>query len=183
VPNVCRLLVGEAAPAEPGHEDIVVLESNIDHLTAEELAVAAERLREVGALDVWQTPIVMKKGRAATLLSVLVQPADAAALAERVIAETGTLGVRIVPAERRVVERDVAEIETPLGTARFKVSRLPGRGRVLRVESDDAARLAQEHGMSVEEVARELEVAAEQATGVQAMRHIPSADDDTNPSA
>jgi uncharacterized protein (DUF111 family) len=112
-----------------------------------------------------------------------VQPADAAALAERVIAETGTLGVRIVPAERRVVERDVAEIETPLGTARFKVSRLPGRGRVLRVESDDAARLAQEHGMSVEEVARELEVAAEQATGVQAMRHIPSADDDTNPSA
>jgi uncharacterized protein (TIGR00299 family) protein len=181
MPNVCRLLVGEPIAEDPAHEDVVILESNIDHLTAEELAHAAERLREAGALDVWQTPIVMKKGRAATLLSALSRSDGAAALAERMLAETGTLGVRVLPAARRLVERDVTEIETSLGTARFKVARLPGRGRVLRVEADDAAALAARHGLAVDDVARVLETEASQRTGVQAMRQ-PSAEEDAKPS-
>lgn len=180
VPNVCRLLLGEAQADEPGREDVVILESNIDHLTAEELAYAAERLRGAGALDVWQTPIVMKKGRAATLLSALVTPASAASLAERMIAETGTLGVRLLPGTRRCVERDVAEVVTSLGTARFKVAQLP-EGRVLRVEADDAARFAAEHELPVSETARLLEAEASHITGVQPIRHRPS-DNDTKPS-
>jgi hypothetical protein len=173
-PNICRLLVGEAELPEPGHEDVVVLETNIDHLTAEELAVAAERLREAGALDVWQTPVIMKKGRAGTVLSVLASTATAVGLADRVIAETGSLGVRVIPASRRLVERDVAEIETSLGTARFKVAILPTVGRVLRVESDDAARIAETHSMAVDAATRILEDEASRATGVQPMRQRAS---------
>lgn len=180
VPNVCRLLVGEPAAEEPGYEDVAVLESNIDHLTPEELSAAAERLREAGALDVWQTPIVMKKGRAATLLSALAATASAPALAERMIGETGTLGVRILPASRRLVERDVREVRTSLGLARFKVARLP-QGQVLRVEADDASRLAAEHGLPVDEAARRLEDEAGRTTGVQPMRQ-PSPSADTKPS-
>lgn len=180
VPNICRLLVGESTAGGAGYENVVVLESNIDHLTAEELATAAGRLRAHGALDVWLTPIVMKKGRAATLLSVL-SPADGApALADAVIDETGTLGVRVLPASRRLVERDVAEVETSLGTARFKVAHLPG-GRVLRVEADDAARIAERHDLPVAEAASRLEAEAARVTGVQAMRQ-PASAEETNPS-
>ncbi len=181
IPNVCRLLVGEAEAAEPGRDEVVVLETNIDHLTPEELAVAAGRLRGADSLDVWQTPVVMKKGRAGTLLSVLASTTDAPRLAERVIAETGTLGVRMIAAERRLVDRDVAEIETSLGAARFKTACLPGAGRVLRVESDDAARIASERGIPVAEAAAILEADAARATGVQPMRQRPSSDT-TNPS-
>lgn len=181
VANVCRLLLGDAPAEELGHDDVVVLESNIDHLTAEELAYAAKRLRDAGALDVWQTPIVMKKGRAATLLSALATLTSASVLAERMIAETGTLGVRVLPGTRRCVDRDVAEIATSLGVARFKIAQLPGTGRVLRVEADDAARVAAEHSLSVAEAAGLLEAEAARVTGVQPMRQRPSASD-TKPS-
>ncbi len=180
-PNVCRLLLGEPMPPASDAEDVVVLETNIDHLTPEELAVASERLRQAGALDVWQTPIVMKKGRAATLLTALAPAADAARLADRVIAETGTLGVRLMPAARRLVERDVAEVETSLGTARFKTAYLPDGTRALRVESDDAARIAASRNLPVDEAARILERDAARTTGVQPMRQRPSSET-TNPS-
>lgn len=176
VPNICRLLVGEAMVEDPGLEDVVLLESNIDHLTAEELATACERLRAAGALDVWQTPVVMKKGRAATVLAALSKTEAAPSLAERLIAETGTLGVRMMPASRRVVERDVAEIETSLGRARFKIARLP-QGRVLRIEADDAARIAAEAGLAVDDTAARLEAEACVITGFQPMRRqLPSED-------
>lgn len=181
MPNICRLLVGEPVLAEPGHEDVVVLEANLDHLTPEELAVAADRLRESGALDVWQTPIVMKKGRAAVLLSVLCPAGAAPAVADLFIAETGTLGVRVLPASRRVVPRDVAEIETSLGTARFKTAWLPGVGQVLRVESDDAARIAADRGIAVGEAARILEVDASRATGTRPLRERDLADEGVPP--
>jgi len=181
MPNVCELLLGEVIEKDYEHDDTVVLEANIDHLTPEELAVAAERLRRFGALDVWQTPIVMKKGRAAIMLSVLVRNADVRRSADRVIAETGTLGVRIIPARRRLIERDVAETTTSIGTARFKVAYLPDGTRVLRVESDDAARIAAERGIGVDEAARILETEAAEITGIQPMRQRPPADE-TNPS-
>lgn len=173
-PNTCRLLLGDEESPATGHDDVMLIETNIDHLTPEELAVASERLREAGALDVWQTPIVMKKGRAATLLSILAPIAAAPSFAERVIAETGTLGVRMIPAVRRLVERDVAEIGTSLGMARFKTAYLPDGTRALRVESDDAERIAAERGLPVDETARVLEADAARATGVQPMRQRPS---------
>ncbi len=168
VPNVARILVGDATlpPAlEPGAEAVVVLESNVDHLSAEHLAYAAERLLEAGALDVWQTPIVMKKGRAAVTLSALTTPQDAAALAARLIAETGTLGVRIDPTTRFIAERDVVELDTSLGSVCVKTWHLGDRHGA-RPEFEDVARIAHASGRPVAEVAAELTAEARTLLGI-----------------
>ncbi|MDI6712562.1 MAG: nickel pincer cofactor biosynthesis protein LarC [Anaerosomatales bacterium] len=175
VPNVAQLLVGEPLlpqPAPEGAERVTLLETNVDHLSPEALAFACERLLEAGALDVWQTPIVMKKGRAAYLLSVLAEPAAAADLARTIIHETGSLGVRVVPTERFVAWRTVVELETPLGRARFKVWRARDRTGC-RVEHEDAARIARERGLPIAEIARRLE--AEAAELLADASSLPSA--------
>jgi uncharacterized protein (DUF111 family) len=159
-PNICRLMIGQAptanaTPTSAGTsltcEAVVLLETNIDHLPAEELAFAAEALMADGALDVWQTPIVMKKGRSAVMLSVLAHPGDADALAERTIALTGSLGVRRQTIERSCVAREIVEVATPWGPAHVK----RGAGRI-RPEHDDVARIARENGLPYSAVAREI---------------------------
>lgn len=168
VPNVTRILLGDAIipqMLEPGAEAVVVLESNVDHLSAEHLAYAAERLLEAGALDVWQTPIVMKKGRAAVTLSALTMPEHAAALSARLIAETGTLGMRIDPTVRFIADREVVELDTSLGRIRVKTWRLGDR-RGVRPEFDDVARIAQATRRPVAEVAAELTAEARTLLGL-----------------
>ena len=160
-PNVCRLTIGEpalrgSAGPRPPLEPVVLLETNVDHVCAEELAFAAEELLGDGALDAWQTPIVMKKGRLATMLSALASPGDADRLAERMIALTGSLGIRRAVLERSCAPREVREIDTPWGVARVKV----GAGRV-RPEHDDVARIARERGLPYAAVSREIARLAE----------------------
>ena len=161
IPNVARLIIGErleeslmrtVAEAPAGQlEPVVLLETNVDHLSPEAVAFAAEELLSEGALDVWQTPIGMKKGRSAVALSLLAQPVDAERLAARMHALTGTLGVRR-EFVRSVIEREVCEVATPWGTARVKV----GAGRY-RPEHDDVARIARDNSLPYDEVAREIE--------------------------
>lgn len=167
VPNVCRLLVGEPIESQPESDTVILLESNIDHLTPEELAIAAHNLLSAGALDVWQAPIAMKKGRLGVMLCALAHPLDAPRLADLFMAETGTLGVRAIPADRRVAQREVNEIATSLGSARFKVATLPSGERRIAVESDDAARIAREQRLPVDSVARILEFEAAELLGIR----------------
>ncbi|MCS6841466.1 MAG: nickel pincer cofactor biosynthesis protein LarC [Roseiflexus sp.] len=125
-------------------QGLVLLETNIDDQSAEQVAYAADRLRATGALDVWCTPILMKKGRAGMLLAALV-PADLEELAVEVIMrETTTLGVRRRTVERHVCDRDVIEVATPLGSARVK--RKWWRGELISAapEYEDCARIARE---------------------------------------
>ena len=151
LPNVCQLTVGEPLVAD-GTARVALLETNIDHLPAEELAFAAEELLGEGALDVWQTPIVMKKGRSAVMLSVLAPEQDADTFSRRVIELTGSLGVRRELLERTVAERESRSVETPWGPARVKI----GGGRV-RPEHDDVARIARENALPYRAVAAEIE--------------------------
>ena len=161
VPNICRIAIGERADsriddAGQAIEPVVLLETNIDHISAEELAFAAEELLGEGALDVWQTPIIMKKGRSAVMLSVLSDPEWAGALAARVMVLTGSLGVRQMRLERSCASREVREVATPWGPARVKV----GAGRV-RPEHEDVARIAREQGLAYSAVSREIARLAE----------------------
>ncbi len=174
VANVARLLVGEAPEkASPRASDvsgvtlqeIVVLETNIDHLSPEALAHAAERVLASGALDVWQTPIVMKKGRSAVLLSALSLPEEAAAIAARIVAETGSLGVRVAPTRRYAVPREVVVVETSFGPVRVKTWELDGV-RHLRAEHDDVARIADAHLLPHEEVAARIAAEARTILGI-----------------
>jgi len=149
-PNICRLIVGEPdrdAPLPLTTEVTTLLETNIDHVTPEAVSYAGEELLAEGALDVWVTPIAMKKGRAALSLSVLARPAQAEALAARIVALTGTLGVRVCEQPRLTAAREELSVETPWGAVQVKF----GGGRY-RAEHDDIARIAHEHGIDYPEV-------------------------------
>ena len=156
-PNVCRILIGDPSPAEVelATEAVVLLETNLDHLSPEAAAFACEELLAEGALDVWQTPVLMKKGRAAFVLSVLCASDTADSTAARVVALTGTLGVRRTDLPRYVAERGERTIDTPLGSARVKIGPAGVEPRI-RPEYDDVARIARETGRTFSDVAREL---------------------------
>ena len=117
--NVLRVLIGERTDAsEP--TAVSVIEANIDDSTPQVLGYAMERLLERGALDVTLTPIYMKKNRPATMISVISAPETTEELAGILFAETSTLGARILNAERRVLGRKTAEVETSYGKVRVK---------------------------------------------------------------
>lgn len=135
-----------AASDDSWQQGLVLLETNIDDQPAEQIAYAAEQLRTAGALDVWCTPILMKKGRAGALLAALV-PADLEETAvDLIMRETTTLGVRRRAVERHVCDRTIVEVATPLGTVRVK--RKQWRGELIGAapEYDDCARIARECG-------------------------------------
>jgi uncharacterized protein (TIGR00299 family) protein len=117
--NVLRVLVGERTSATES-TSVTILEANIDDSTPQVLGYAMERLLEAGALDVTLTPVFMKKNRPATVISVIATPDLAEALAAILFAETSTLGLRILQAERRVLARHVVEVETSFGKVRVK---------------------------------------------------------------
>ena len=97
-----------------------LLETNLDDVSAELLGNAQTVLMDAGALDVWLTPILMKKSRPAYMLSVLVKEERIDEFAARIFRETGTLGVRVRRIERRILDRTVETCETEFGPVRFK---------------------------------------------------------------
>jgi pyridinium-3,5-bisthiocarboxylic acid mononucleotide nickel chelatase len=117
-PNVLRVLLGEAEAEDAGPqvavETLVLLETNIDNMTGEAHGYVMERLLAAGALDAYLTPILMKKGRPAVVLSVLCRPADAAHLRNLMFAETTTLGIREQELRRYCLPRTFATVSHAL---------------------------------------------------------------------
>jgi len=160
VPNVTRVVIGAAVePARaaasdaPGRDDVVVLEANIDDMSPQHFELALERLFAAGALDVWLTPITMKKGRPAIALSAMALPHDETAVARAMLGETTTLGVRVRTERRHVLPRSMATVETPFGSVRVKRARTNGETRT-RAEYDDVLRIARERNLPLPDVAR-----------------------------
>jgi uncharacterized protein (TIGR00299 family) protein len=125
-PNALRLSVGDADVAELLTETVTVLETALDDLSPQVLAWVAESALAAGALDVMLTPVVMKKGRAGTLLTVLCEAKDALALERLILRETSTLGVRVRQERRRSLERHHVAVSTAYGEIRVKVGMLGG---------------------------------------------------------
>jgi len=164
IPNVVRLLIGEqAAPGRVGTESVVVLETNIDDLNPQVYDHVMARLFKAGALDVFLTPIQMKKNRPGILLRVICRPGDAGPLTDIVLAETSTLGVRQQTMARVSLRREMNTVETPYGAVRVKIAALPDGTRRAAAEYDDCRRLAEATGAALREVQRAAERAAEQA--------------------
>ncbi len=107
--------------------ELVVVESNIDDSSPEIMASVIDKLIANGAKDAWITPIVMKKGRPGFLLSVLVDMNDLSKIEEIIFLETSTIGFREFPVSRKVLEREVEEIETEYGMVRVKISFFKGK--------------------------------------------------------
>ena len=131
-PNVLRAVLGqaeaatEAKPLDWERDTVTVIETNLDDINAEHLGHFVETALEAGALDVFHTPIQMKKNRPGVLLTVLCAEADADRFSEMILRETTALGVRRHAADRRKLRREVVTVETPLGQVRVKLGRLNG---------------------------------------------------------
>jgi hypothetical protein len=154
-PNLLRATLAEPADATavaPTPGDVLLLETNLDDCPGEWLGAAMERLLAAGALDVWFTPIQMKKCRPAVLLSVLCNPDGASALKAILFAETTTFGIRECVVHRTVLDRRTALVETPYGPVRVKIGSRNGADSVVQPEFEDCRRLAQQHGVSVRTV-------------------------------
>lgn len=117
--NVLRVLIGERTDAAEA-TTVAVIEANIDDSTPQMLGYAMERLFEAGALDVTFAPVFMKKNRPATLVSAIAPLELSEQMTSILFAETTTLGVRVTYAERRVMARQVQDVETPFGKIRIK---------------------------------------------------------------
>jgi uncharacterized protein (TIGR00299 family) protein len=130
---------GDGGPPAPGeHDDVVVqLETNVDDMNPEWYGFLSERLFQAGALDVTLTPVVMKKGRPGTLVSVLVRPDLVETALSVLFAETTTLGVRIQELSRRTLERQVVTVDTPHGAIRVKLALVGGSVRSAAPEYED----------------------------------------------
>jgi len=148
-PNVARLWLGEASAP---HQAPVLLETNIDDMNPELYGAVSERLFEAGALDVWLTPVQMKKGRPGVVLSVLAPAALEAELARLLLEETTTLGVRALSVRRHEAPRAWREVETPFGRVRVKLKWVEGRVIGAAPEYEECRRLAHEHGVAVRRV-------------------------------
>ena len=162
------------ADSAPGvlQDEVVVLETNLDDASPELLGYTMERLFEAGALDVYFTPIQMKKNRPGTLLGVISPPERAGQLAALVLAETTTLGVRMHRATRLIAERRRVTVETPYGPVRVK-QKLLGDRAIGAPEYEDCARLAREHGVPLADVYRATSLAADSGTqdGIRGSSH------------
>src|ERR1700693_1881589 len=128
-PNVLRIMIGESAEqAVPGHdEEIAVIEANLDDMNAQIYGYFLEKALGAGALDVYTTPVLMKKNRPGTLLTVLCKPQDAIGLTSLIFAETTTFGVRTTTAQRRILRREHVSVSTRCGDVCIKLSRMNAR--------------------------------------------------------
>jgi len=145
-PNLLRVFVGEPSTRLP-EQHLVLIETNLDNMNPELFGHLMERLFEAGALDVFYTPIMMKKSRPATLVSVLAEPALVDELSGILFRETTTLGVRLREVARRCLDREWQEVETEYGRVRVKMGRIGSEVVTVAPEYDDCARLAREQGV------------------------------------
>ena len=155
-PNVIRLLVGEssapAAATAPGEtETVVQVETTVDDMSPQLYDPLMERLFSAGALDVYLTPVIMKKSRPGIVLVALCPPALAPALARILFEESTTIGVRWTAYQRARLPREMVTLPTSLGTVTFKVARLDGQVITVTPEFDEIRRLARDKGLSVRE--------------------------------
>lgn len=158
-PNVLRLVLGEASTS--GEEDqVTVIETNIDDMNPEFYPPIMERLLGLGALDVALTPIIMKKGRPGTRLSVLAEEKDQERLTLALFEESSTLGVRFYPVRRRKLSRVEQPVPTPYGPVKVKVGLSDGRPIQLAPELEDCYRLARERNLPLKEIYEAAQAAA-----------------------
>src|SRR5467141_204899 len=157
VANILRLTVGEVSETEHSHDEVVVLETNLDDVSGEVIGRAVERLMEAGARDVSITPVFMKKNRPGQLISVITDKAKSERLAELLMEETGTLGVREMPVSRHISRRSSGTMELEVGGKKFQVRvkralSATGHPQGGKVEYEDLRRISNETGLSMREL-------------------------------
>ena len=154
-PNVLRLLIGDQAVSEPGaHWDapVTVIETNLDDMSPQIYGYFAEKALSAGALDVFSTPVQMKKNRPGLLVTLLSEPANVSRLIDLIFRETTTLGIRTHEVRRKTLDRELVPVSTPYGDVRVKISRMNGTVLNASPEYDDCRRIAAEKNIPLKQV-------------------------------
>ncbi len=159
-PNCLRACLGTMPGMQQAGNDelfadvdwVTVIETNIDNMPGELLGGLMERLLAAGALDVAYIPVQMKKNRPAVMLSVIATPEKGEALAQLILRESSTLGVRMQQVQRRKAQRSQQHIETPLGPMLVKVKRLGNRVLSAAPEYEECERIARAQHIPLETV-------------------------------
>jgi len=153
-PNVVRIMIGEAfEKVVPGFDqEISVIEANLDDMNPQIYGYFQEKALAAGALDVYTTPVQMKKNRPGTLLTLLCKPQDTDALMSLIFAETTTFGARTYSAQRRTLPRESVNVHTQYGDVRIKLSRVNGRILHVAPEFEDCRKLAVEKDVPLQRV-------------------------------
>ena len=139
-------------PAARDREGSWILEANLDDLSPQLVAVALDSVLAAGALDAWVAPVTMKKGRPGHLFGALVPEAARAVVEAEIFKQTSTLGIRATRIERRVLDRELVEVETAYGKVRVKVGRLSGNVLSAAPEFEDCRQAAERYRVAVKEV-------------------------------
>ena len=158
--NVVRVMIGETAAEQAAPEEIEglhteilsVVETQVDDMPPEWYGYVMDLLFEAGALDVFFTPVQMKKQRPGTLITVLCRPGDAGDFGLLLLTHTSTLGVRRYEVQRLSLPRAARTVETPFGPVQVKVATLPGGKERAAPEYESCVRAARAHGVPLWEV-------------------------------
>jgi uncharacterized protein (TIGR00299 family) protein len=153
--NVLRLLIGESVITEAGEKwdaPVTVIETNLDDMSPQIYGYFAEKALAAGALEVFSTPVQMKKNRPGMLVTLLAESANVSRLIDLVFRETTTIGVRTYEARRKTLDRELVPVETPFGSVRMKISRMNGSVLNATPEYEDCQRIATERGIPLKQV-------------------------------
>lgn len=167
-PNLARLFVGqreEISKAEvgpPGDELVSMIQANLDDMNPQLYGYFVEQALAAGALDVTCSPVQMKKNRPGLEVSIMCETSKSDALAQLLFEQTTTIGLRIYEARRKVLDREVVNVDTPYGSVRVKVAKKNGKVVNATPEYDDCLKLAAEKSVPLKEVILAAQVAYSQ---------------------
>jgi len=150
-PNILRLMIGTSME-KSGKEKVTVIETNIDDMNPQFYDYIMEKLLTMGVLDVFFTPIMMKKNRPATLLTVICPSERMLSIIDFLLRETTTLGLRWHEEERAHADREILTLKTKYGEIHFKLARWEGKAISLSPEYEDCKRLALKKGVPLKEI-------------------------------
>ncbi len=153
-PNVLRLFIGEPT-ARYEEDSSIVIETNIDDMNPQIYDYLIEKLMQQGAQDVYLTPIIMKKGRPAVLLSVLADRVKTNTIIDTIFRETTSIGMRIHEVGRRKLSREIKEVDTIHGKVRIKISTRGDGILTATPEYEDCRKIAEEKNIPLKQVMEE----------------------------
>ncbi|XCH78982.1 MAG: nickel pincer cofactor biosynthesis protein LarC [Candidatus Dehalobacter alkaniphilus] len=160
IPNILRVYLGEraekTAPGFRQQERQWILETNIDDMNPEFYEYIEEKMVAAGALDVFKTPVIMKKGRPGSKLSALVNKEGISAVGEVILRETSAIGLRSYPVEKTMLRRENMLVQTRHGPVNVKCSYLDAERIKSKPEYEDCKRLAREHDLPLSEIYAEV---------------------------
>jgi len=163
IPNLLRVYIGETKDEEYEQDNVILIQTNIDDMNPEFFDYVSETLLERGSLDVFMTPIFMKKNRPGVMLSVLTTLDKLDEILSTIFTETTTLGVRIHHLERKKLSREIIPMRTRFGEIKVKIGKIGNQIKNIAPEYENCKEIAVKQGIPLKDVYDEAKEAARKA--------------------